>query len=64
MDDQILDVKGVSIVVYRKLVADPQLLMSIKADVDVEMEMMNDIHEQLRKAGALRINYDTRRKPT
>ena len=64
VDDQILEVDGVSNVVYRKLIADPQLLMSIKGDVDVEMELMNEIHQQLRKAGALRINYGTKLKPT
>ena len=64
VDDQILAVDGVSNVVYRKLIADPQLLVNIKGDVDVKMEVLSSIHEQLRKAGALRINYGTTRKAT
>ena len=64
VDDQILAVDGVSNVVYRKLIADPQLLMNIKGDVDVEMDVLSRIHDQLRKAGALRINYGTKRKAT
>jgi biopolymer transport protein ExbD len=61
-DDQILEVGQVSDVVYSKLIADPQLLICLKGDRQIEMEVLHKVHEELRAAGALRINYSTKLK--
>jgi len=40
----------------------PLKVVSLKIDKDTEMGKVNDIHEQLREADALNINYSA--KPT
>jgi biopolymer transport protein ExbD len=62
VDDVMLEMKQVSDVVYSKLVADPQLLVCLKGDQDVEMDVLYGIHDELRTAGALRVNYSTKMK--
>ena len=37
----------------------PRLIVSLKIDRDVSMQTVYDIQEALRKAGALRVNYNT-----
>jgi len=44
-------------IVYNKLAADPQLLISLKVDKQADMGIITDIQQELRKANALRINY-------
>ena len=62
VDDQILEMKQVSNVVYSKLIADPQLLVCLKGDQDIEMDVVHQIHDELRNSGALRIIYSTKMK--
>ncbi len=44
-------------IVYNKLAADPQLIVSLRVDKDADMGIISDIQQELRKANALRINY-------
>ncbi len=44
-------------IVYNKIAADPQLLISLKVDKEADMGIITDIQQELRKANALRINY-------
>lgn len=44
-------------IVYNKLVADKQLIVSLRVDKDADMGIVVDIQQELRKANALRINY-------
>ncbi|MGD9487078.1 MAG: ExbD/TolR family protein [Calditrichaceae bacterium] len=44
-------------VVYQKLVTDPQLIVALKIDKTANMGIVNKVHQELRKASALRINY-------
>jgi len=45
---------------YEKRTTDPQLIVSVRADELVNMEMVSSIHKELRLADALAVNYSTR----
>jgi hypothetical protein len=47
---------------YEKRASDPRLTVSLKADLGVRMEVISSIHNELRKADALRLNYSTKVK--
>ena len=67
LDDKIIprsDMYAVATLMYEKRVADPQLIVSLKADKDSEMEILTLVQEGLRKADALRVNYATLVKVT
>ncbi|RMH63220.1 MAG: biopolymer transporter ExbD [Calditrichaeota bacterium] len=58
MDDiPVKNIKTLRNLAYQKLVADPQLIISIKADKLAKMSIINDVHQELRKANTLRVNY-------
>ena len=42
---------------YLKITKDPKLTVSLKADENSLMETLTDIHTQLKKAQALKLNY-------
>ncbi|HHJ52954.1 MAG TPA: biopolymer transporter ExbD [Caldithrix abyssi] len=44
-------------VVYQKLVMDPQIQIALKIDKSDDMGFVNDIHQELRKANALKVHY-------
>jgi biopolymer transport protein ExbD len=44
-------------VVWNKISRDPQLKISLKADKDVQMGIVTDVQQELRKAGALKLVY-------
>ncbi len=46
----------------RHTASDPQLTVSLKADLAARMEVISSIHNELRKADALRLNYSTKVK--
>ncbi len=56
-DIPVKDIKKLRNLAYQKLVADPQLIISIKADKLAKMSIINDVHQELRKANTLRVNY-------
>lgn len=47
-------------VVYQKRVADPQIILALKIDQNVQMGFVNKIHQELRKASTLKVNYNAR----
>ncbi|MFO8100359.1 MAG: biopolymer transporter ExbD [Salinibacter sp.] len=49
-------------IMYNKLQEQPKLIASLKVDVDSEMEVLNEVQQELREAGALRINYSSNRE--
>ena len=57
VNDKIVSVKDLSGLMYLKLTKDPKLTVSLKSDDDSRMELISDIHIQLRKAQALKLNY-------
>ena len=59
IDDRLMNADEVSVVMYDKRVADPQIVVSLKGDEEAEMGLVSDIHENLRKVEALKLNYST-----
>ncbi len=58
MDDiPVKNIKDLRNLAYKKLTEDRQLIISIKADKYSKMSTINKIHQELRKASALRVNY-------
>jgi biopolymer transport protein ExbD len=47
---------------YNKLQQQPKLIASLKVDQESEMEVVNEVQQELREAGALRINYSSNRE--
>tara|TARA_B100000959_G_scaffold54715_1_gene57116 strand:- start:306 stop:716 length:411 start_codon:yes stop_codon:yes gene_type:complete len=57
VDDRITDTNGLSKIMYSKITKDPRLTVSLKSDEKATMKMISEIHTQLRKANALKLNY-------
>ena len=60
IDDRLMGVDDVSLVMYDKRIADPQIVVSLKGDEDAEMGLVSEIHENLRKVEALKLNYSSK----
>ena len=57
VDDRITDANGLSKIMYSKITKDPRLTVSLKSDERATMRLISDIHTNLRKANALKLNY-------
>ena len=60
INDRLFAVQDVAKIMYEKRVSDPQLIVSLKADEEAKMELISSIHEELRKADDLKLNYSTK----
>ena len=60
IEDKLVRSNNVRHIMYTKRAADPQLMVSIKADKAARMGLISDIHTELRKADALMLNYSTK----
>ncbi len=60
IDDRLLSMDDVSLVMYDKRVADPQIVVSLKGDEEAEMGLISKIHDNLRKVEALKLNCSTK----
>ena len=60
INDRLFAVQDVAKIMYEKKVSDPQLIVSLKADEEAKMELISSIHEELREADALKLNYSTK----
>ncbi len=62
IDDALVgEVTNVRTIMYRKLVEQPKLIVSLRVDQISEMGIVLDVQQELREAGTLRINYSTKR---
>ena len=59
VDDKRLEVEDVAPIVYNKRVDNPEIVVSIVADVDAPYGMLSEAMKQLRQADALRVNFAT-----
>jgi len=59
VNDKIVNVNDLSNVMFLKLSKDPKLTVSLRSDEDSRMELISEIHTQLRKAQALKLNYSS-----
>ena len=57
VDDKIVQMAGVGELMYQKITNDPKLTVSLKSDQNSLMKTISDIHSELRKAQALKLNY-------
>lgn len=59
LDDQFVEIEDLSPLIYTKRVANPRLVIALKADQKSHMKSVTDVQQELRKAFALRVNYTT-----
>ena len=62
VNDKIINVSDLSNVMFMKLSQDPKITVSLRSDEDSRMELISEIHTQLRKAQALKLNYSSMTK--
>jgi biopolymer transport protein ExbD len=60
IDDKMMDMDQVRHVMYEKRVNDPQIVVSLRADRGSNMQLISDLHQELREADALKVNYSTK----
>ena len=60
IEDKLYASDGIRHVMYEKRVADPQLVISLKADERAKMGLISAIHGELRKADALKLSYSSK----
>ncbi|NGP75986.1 biopolymer transporter ExbD [Balneolaceae bacterium YR4-1] len=61
VDDALIeDVAAIRKLMYDKLQEQPKLIVSLRIDEETEAGIVNDIQQELREAGTLRINYSTK----
>ena len=64
VDDRLTAVDGVALIMIPKVARDPKITVSLKSDQKANMKLITDIHEQLRKANALKLSYSALTKAT
>jgi len=63
IDDALIENQNaIRTIMYNKLQEQPKLIASLKVDQESEMEVINEVQQELREAGALRINYSSNRE--
>ena len=60
INDRLFAVGDVAKIMYEIRVSDPQVVVSLKADEEAKMGLISSIHEELREADALKLNYSTK----
>ena len=60
IQDKRCKIDNVRNVMYAIRAADPLLTVSLKADKSAKMGLISNIHNELRKADALKLNYSTK----
>jgi biopolymer transport protein ExbD len=60
INDRLFAVGDVAKIMYDIRVSDPQVIVSLKADEEAKMGLISSIHEELREADALKLNYSTK----
>ncbi|MDX1623251.1 MAG: biopolymer transporter ExbD [Gemmatimonadota bacterium] len=59
INDQRVPVEQVSDIMAPIRAEQPRLVVSIRGDTDVPYDVVNDVQEELRDAGAVRVNFTT-----
>lgn len=63
IDDSLIeDVGAIRKIMYDKLMEQPKLIVSLRVDENSETGIVTDVQQELREAGALRINYSTKQE--
>jgi biopolymer transport protein ExbD len=60
IDDALIEERSaIRNIMYNKLQEQPKLIASLKVDSESEMKVVHSVHQELREANALRINYSS-----
>lgn len=59
INDNLLDINSVIAVVRDKVADNPDLIMVVRADKEIQYGKVNDVLEALKEAGALKITFAT-----
>ena len=59
IEDKLYQTEAVRNVMYERRLQDPQVTVSLKSDEEARMEIISEVHNELRKADALQLNYST-----
>lgn len=62
IDDALVEIPEIRHIMYKKLLEEPRLIVSLRVDRDAPMGLVTDVQQELREAGTLRINYSTKRQ--
>lgn len=63
IDDALIENRAaIRTIMYNKLQEQPKLIVSLKVDRESEMQIVNEVQQELREAGTLRINYSSTRQ--
>lgn len=57
IDDKLVPMNAIRNVIYAKMIEDPQLTISIKADYDTPRVTIANVENEFRRANALKVNY-------
>ena len=60
IDDRLFNIEDIANIIYENRSSDPQIVISLKADEEAKMEQISGVHEKLRDADALKLNYSTK----
>ncbi len=60
IEDKLYEAEAIKHIMYDKRVEDPQIVISLKADERARMGLISEVHSQLRKADALKLNYSSK----
>ena len=61
---RIVDINSLGNLMATKISQDPKMTVALKSDDNSRMQLITEVHTQLRKAQALKLNYSTLTKPT
>jgi biopolymer transport protein ExbD len=62
IDDALVDdINEIRTIMYRKLLDEPRMIVSLRVDHEAETGKLYDVQQELRQAGTFRINYSTKR---
>lgn len=60
IDDALIEnYNAIRTIMYNKLQEEPRLIVSLRVDRESEMQIINEVQQELREAGTLRINYSS-----
>lgn len=62
VNDNIVKLEEITNIMYDKRVSVPNVIVSMRIDKDVDMGLITDIQQSLRKASCLRVNYSAMMK--
>lgn len=65
IDDALIENRqAIRTIMYSKLQEQPKLIVSLKVDRESPMNVVNEVQQELREAGTLRINYSSTQEAT